>query len=353
MGSEIGDNTQGSRWRIFLWIFPSGIRDSGLCGTGIDPHGVDINWPSTSPLTFLTWIRSSRWHFSRWHHHGEDLLLYITMRIAAAALFFALGADSFQPSGLSRWSGTQLGIGGIPEHLPPMHIPPLAKIPPFQPRVSLSDMKIPDIDWKSADAQAALNEAGRLLRERSDVFSSKIGEFAYRDPEISVSFPFEKLEASLKAATRLSEYSSLKDLLDAMNMNELGGYYAAAVIFVLLVVGKSQNKNSFVARVPLTPVSSSNIQALTDQVAQLKEATASLEEEISALRDEKATVDAELSSMKGEVESLLGLVKAAQSNEDELRTALKVAQGNYDVEVGALRQQLGEAKAKLPKPHVS
>ena len=190
---------------------------------------------------------------------------------------------------------------------------------------AIKDMKMPVLDLKGVSLpKMSLAASGEKMPHFDNLAAS-------------VAFPTAKFAASFQALSALSakEGWTVPQVVNALDLQELGGWYAGALGLFLIVSqnGSSASSNSTsgavaemgaVAAIPLiegVPVVKQG-SPLEVQVAQLSEATIALSKELKLLQSEKATRDYEVVNMKGVMRDLQNQLDGKKSVESDLKSSL-------------------------------
>ena len=167
------------------------------------------------------------------------------------------------------------------------------------------------------------------------------------------SIPVERL--TLNVQNFLSKGVVTQGALDALDLNEFGGWYVGGIaVLVAISLGgmeMSTAKDSEAAastgeqakslpETSLIQEAELEKEKLEAQVKQLTEATTNVSKELLQLKQEKAARDYSVAEMKSEIRQLQNTLSSQQLAEMELRSQLQRTESKFETETATLKEQL-------------
>jgi hypothetical protein len=142
---------------------------------------------------------------------------------------------------------------------------------------------------------------------------------------------------SLGALLQKGEYVSAKEAADALDLDELGAYYAGIIVLFVVISqsggsGSDDSISSVEADVPTQKIITETIETgvvvtqsdtMAGQILELTKAITAMSKEMKVLQVGKATRDYEIATMKSDTRSLRNQLESSESVEGSLKVALK------------------------------
>lgn len=220
------------------------------------------------------------------------------------------------------------------------------------------------LDKVSANAAALAHgaeQAAALARTVGDTAAGQlrglhVPEFAlasYSLEDLRIRLPaeqFSALQSSLQGVLRTPGWK-LTDVVDALNLEELGGWYAGAVVGCLLVAAVNDRQAAVKAATAELTANALKIkeqdalekQRLEGMVVELTQAVAILTAELRDLKTQRAETNYALASMQNDVRSVK--VEVGKNSATEKQLYAKLEESNAKNEV--LRTQLETARFEV------
>jgi FtsZ-binding cell division protein ZapB len=238
-------------------------------------------------------------------------------------------------------------------------------------KTSLSDFMSSNFAKTAGQAQSA-DSLSTTTPPAFDGSAMRDMASSIRMPEMSFSldnvFPVDKFSSSLNNLGDVlpSQTTTLPDVMNAMNMNELGGWYVGA--FSLIVAGIA---SAAISPPEVSTPTGSSVSGLTpvdgqagskddgtaslpgdmkSKVQELNSVIERLNMEITDLKADKSQTTYELATLKSDVRVLQNDLKEAYRRESELQESIKSAESKLHSETARYEKELEETYAKLGKP---
>jgi hypothetical protein len=141
----------------------------------------------------------------------------------------------------------------------------------------------------------------------------------------------------------------LQGAYDALNFEELGAWYAGAIVGILLLIAWSNEAGNAVAyrggasRPASSKMSDADKVRLENMVADLTKAVEALTQELQQLKEEKKQTDLVLGNVQTELQSMKLQLAASTNNENKLKSEV----ANLQQENAVLRSKLEKAQTEV------